>query len=195
VKIFAALCLALTAAGCASRIPPRPSAVGAAEDYYPLAVGNHWTYEVNFLGDRRERRVEIIAHRDGYYIDNEGAQLTVDGLGVRDQKRYLLRDPIEVGGAWMNVVSPSSIEHYKITQCGAPCRVPAGAFENCVRVESRNRMDEQRTLVNELTFAPSVGIVRIELTLESGGKRVPQSTFELKEFALGARAPPSPSKP
>src|SRR5262249_9662020 len=65
----------------------------AAEDYYPLAVGNHWTYSVNFLGDRRERRVEIIGHRDGYYLDNEGGQLTVDGLGVRDQKRYLLRSP------------------------------------------------------------------------------------------------------
>ena len=45
-------------------------------------------------------------------------------------------------------------------------------------------MDEQRTLVNELTFAPSVGIVRLELSLESNGKRVPQSSFELKEFAV-----------
>jgi hypothetical protein len=110
--------------------------------------------------------------------------LAIDGLGLRDEKRYLLKEPIEVGHSWTNVVSASSAEHYKITDFGSPCRVPAGTFPKCVRVESRNRMDEQRTLVNELTFAPSVGIVRIELTLEAGGKRVPQSTFELKEFAL-----------
>jgi hypothetical protein len=70
--------------------------------------------------------------------------------------------------------------------------VPAGTFQDCIRVESRNRMDEQRTLVNELTFAPSVGIVRIELTLESSNKKVPQSVFELKEFTVGPRAKRSP---
>ena len=183
-----ALCLALCASACATR-PSSPRAPAAsAEDYYPLAVGNHWTYAVNFLGDRRERRVEIIGQRDGYYLDNEGGQLTVDGLGIRDQKRYLLKDPIRLGASWTNVVSASSVEHYQITELGPPCQVPAGTFENCVKVQSRNRMDEQRTLVNELTFAPSVGIVRIELTLESGGKRVPQSTFELKAFAVSPRA-------
>ncbi len=187
-----ALCLTLLAAGCATPASPNRARPASAEDYYPLAVGNHWTYVVNFLGDRRERRVEIIAHRDGYYLDNEGGQLTVDGLGVRDQKRYLLREPMQVGASWTNVVSASSVEHYRISEFGHPCQVPAGTFENCVRVESRNRMDEQRTLMNELTFAPSVGIVRIELTLESGGKRVPQSTFELKEFAVKPRPARSP---
>ncbi len=182
------LYLALLLTACATP-PSVPSPAAAPEDYYPLAVGNHWTYSVNFLGDRRERRVEIIGHRDGYYLDNEGGQLTVDGLGVRDQKRYLLREPIRSGASWTNVVSASSVEHYQITEVGQTCRTSAGTFENCVRVQARNRMDEQRTLVNELTFAPSVGIVRLELSLESNGKRVPQSTFELKEFAV--KSPPA----
>src|SRR5262249_60935221 len=75
------LCLALLLTACAAPSSAVRSPATAAEDYYPLAVGNHWTYSVNFLGDRRERRVEIIGHRDGYYLDNEGGQLTVDGLG------------------------------------------------------------------------------------------------------------------
>ena len=182
------LCLTLLLTACATPSSAVRSPAAAPEDYYPLAVGNHWTYSVNFLGDRRERRVEIIGHRDGYYLDSEGGQLTVDGLGVRDQKRYLLREPIHSGASWTNVVSASSVEHYQITEVGQTCRAPAGVFENCVRVQSRNRMDEQRTLINELTFAPSVGIVRLELSLEANGKRVPQSTFELKEFAV-KRAP------
>lgn len=189
MKQTTAFCLGLMVWACASSPLPRTTTTATAAEYYPLAIGNHWTYDTNFLGDRRERRVEIVRQQDGYFIDNEGAQLTVDGLGVRDQKRYLLRDPIEVGSTWTNVVSASSIERYKVTGLGMPCRVPAGTFQNCVHVESRNRMDEQRTLVNELTFAPAVGIVRIELTLESAGKRVPQSVFELKEFALARRRP------
>ncbi len=192
MKRMAPLFVALGVCACATQARPPPAPVASAQDYYPLAVGNRWTYDTNFLGDRRERSVEIVAVRDGYYIDNEGAQLTVDGLGVRDQKRYLLRDPIQLGSAWTNVVSASSIEHYRIAELGAPCRVPAGTFENCIRVESRNRKDEQRTLVNELTFAPAVGIVRIELTLESGGKRVPQSVFELKQFTVYSRGTRSP---
>ena len=181
------LWVACLASACAARAPAVRAPVGSAEDYYPLAVGNHWTYTVNFLGDRSERRVEIVAERDGYYVDNEGGQLTVDAWGVRDQKRYLLREPIRTGASWSNVVSASSVEHYRVTSVGDACRVPAGSFDRCVKVESRNRMDEQRTLVNQLTFAPSVGIVRIEVSLESGGKRVSQSALELKEFAVRPR--------
>ena len=192
MKRVAPLFVAVGISACATQARPPLAPVASAQDYYPLAVGNRWTYDINFLGDRREHSVEIIALRDGYYIDNEGAQLTVDGLGVRDQKRYLLRDPILLGSAWTNVVSASSIEHYRIADLGAPCRVPAGTFQNCIRVESRNRKDEQRTLVNEMTFAPAVGIVRIELTLESSGKRVPQSLFELKQFTLKPRTTRSP---
>ncbi len=154
MKRMAPLFVALGVCACATQARPPPAPVASAQDYYPLAVGNRWTYDTNFLGDRRERSVEIVAVRDGYYIDNEGAQLTAE--------------------------------------LGAPCRVPAGTFENCIRVESRNRKDEQRTLVNELTFAPAVGIVRIELTLESGGKRVPQSVFELKQFTVYSRGTRSP---
>ena len=38
-----------------------------------------------------------------------------------------------------------------------PCDAPAGSFNHCVRVEARNRVDAQTTLVNALTFAEGVG--------------------------------------
>ena len=50
-------------------------------------------------------------------------------------------------------------------------------------VESRNRVEEGTTLVNEMTFAPGVGIVRLSTVLESNGKRIPQSTLALVKFS------------
>jgi hypothetical protein len=150
--------------------------------YYPLAVGNRWIYETNLLGEKQVRTVEILRQDGGYFVDNEGGQLGVDAFGIRDQKRYLLRDPIEPGREWTNVVSVSSVEHYRIADAGFPCTVPAGTFENCVVVVGKNRVDPRTTLVNELTFAPHVGIVKIETFAEAGDKRVRQVSMVLREF-------------
>ncbi|HYO65605.1 MAG TPA: hypothetical protein VEU33_05940 [Archangium sp.] len=152
--------------------------------YYPLAVGNRWTYRVNGRTDRTVA-VEVLKEEDGYFHDNQGGQLSVDGFGVRDRKRYLLRGPLSEGNQWTNVVSVSSTERYRILQAGVPCEAPAGAFQNCVRVEARNRVDAETTLVNALTFAEGVGLVRIEVSAEkSNGERLPQTWLELASFKL-----------
>jgi hypothetical protein len=182
-------CAAALVWTCCARAPElRRAQPLSAADYYPLAVGNRWTYRTNFLGEKSERRVEIVGHRNGFYVDSQGQELTVDALGVRDQKRYLLREPLEVGRTWTNVVSVSSVEHYQVKDIGAPCEAPAGVFQDCVRIESRNPVNETRALVNEITFAPRVGIVRIEITLEAGGKRIPQHQYSLKEFTVNSKA-------
>ena len=62
--------------------------------------------------------------------------------------------------------------------------MPAGRFEDCVRVESRNRLNRDTTLINEMTFAPDVGIVRIRVVAETGGKRIPQSELALKSYEV-----------
>ena len=130
-----------------------------------------------------ERTVQILKEEDGFFVDNQGGALGVDATGVRDRKRYLLRDPVEPGRTWSNVVSVSSIERYKILELG-PCQVPAGRFESCVGVEGRNRVDDQTTLVNEMTLAQGVGIVKIETAAEVRGQRIPQSQMLLTRFEL-----------
>ena len=119
---------------------------------------------------------------DGFVEDSTGAQFMADSYGVRDQKRYLLRNPIAAGTRWTNVVSVSSVENYEITGAGQPCEAPAGKWDGCVVVESRNRVEEGTVLVNEMTFAPGVGIVTLSTVLESNGKRIPQSTLSLIKF-------------
>ncbi len=101
----------------------------------------------------------------------------------------MLKEPVEPGRSWTNVVSVSSIERYRILELG-PCEVPAGRFESCVGVEGRNRVDDQTTLVNQLTLARGVGIVRIETAAEVRGERIPQSQLLLTRFEL--RPMPSP---
>jgi len=185
VGLGAALCLGVGA--CASRQQveqpeSRPST--SLGDYYPLAVGNRWTYRVNGREDKTVD-VEILKEEEGYFHDNQGGQLTVDGFGVRDRKRYLLRGPLSDGNSWTNVVSVSSTERYRILQAGVPCEAPAGAFAHCVRVEARNRVDASTTLINALTFAEGVGLVRIEVSAEkANGERLPQTWLELASFKL-----------
>ncbi len=186
------LLVSLTAAtvGCAKRVEVAPSGPSIrAASYYPLAVGNRWVYESNFLGEKTERMVQILKEENGFFVDNQGGELGVDAFGIRDRKRYLLKEPVEPGRSWTNVVSVSSIERYKILELG-PCEVPAGRFESCVGVEGRNRVDDQTTLVNQLTLARGVGIVRIETAAEVRGERIPQSQLLLTRFEL--RPMPSP---
>ncbi len=153
-----------------------------SSEFFPLKVGVAWEYEATMLGEKRTLPVSILKVVDGVAEDSTGAKLQADAWGVRDDRRYLLRDPIEAGTKWNNVVSPSSVENYQIIASEQPCDAPAGKWEGCVIVESRNRIDQSKTLVNEITLAPGVGIVRMATTLEDEGKRLPQSHLVLLKF-------------
>jgi hypothetical protein len=187
VRVGLGAALSMGMGACASRqqvAEPESRPSESLAEYYPLAVGNRWTYRVNGREDKTVD-VEILKEEDGYFHDNQGGQLAVDGFGIRDRKRYLLRGPLSDGNSWTNVVSVSSTERYRILQAGVPCEAPAGSFAHCVRVEARNRVDAETTLVNALTFAEGVGLVRIEVSAEkANGERLPQTWLELASFKL-----------
>jgi hypothetical protein len=187
--------LAAGLVGCAHETPPPPTTAattGAAKvpdsaRYFPLAVGNTWTYEATYLGERSTRRVEVVAFRDGNYVDGDGRTLRVDREGVRDQVRYLLHEPLSVGATWTSVVAPGSAEHYRIVSVHAPCEAPAGKFPDCLEVESRTLADPKtpgRLLVNRVTFAAGVGIVRVRTVLEEGTKSAPTAELLLSAFQV-----------
>lgn len=183
LSLLCALALAActTTSKATSTGPTQPAQT--AGDFYPLGIGTTWTYEVKMLGETRTIDVSTLRKTgEGFVEDSTGAQFLIDGFGVRDQKRYLLRNPIAAGTKWTNVVSVSSVEAYEIIAANQPCDAPAGKWEGCVVVESRNRVEEGTTLVNEMTFAPGVGIVRLSTVLESNGKQIPQSTLALLKF-------------
>lgn len=179
------LLLGLALCGCTGVTPvSRNSAQWQVGDYYPLKVGTQWTYEVALLGEVRTMTVSILRQRgDGFVEDSTGAQLRADEEGIRDSKRYLLRTPLTVGSKWTHVVSVSSVETYEIVEADVICESPAGRWSGCIVVQSRNRVEEGVALVNEMTFAPGIGLVRIATSLDSRGVTIPQSTLSLLRFA------------
>ena len=158
--------------------------------YFPLAVGNRWTYEATYLGEKSTRPVEIVGFRDGSYVDKDGRTYRFDREGLRDQVRYMLHEPLNAGATWTSVIAPGSAEHYKILSVHAPCQVPAGRFPDCIEVESRTLADPKtpdRVLVNRVTFASGVGIVQVRTALQEGPRSSPTAELRLTAFEV---APP-----
>jgi hypothetical protein len=190
--------LALAVVGCAHEAAAptqatssrgKAPAAGLPESarYFPLAVGDRWTYQATYLGERSTRQVELVAFRDGSYVDRDGRALRVDSEGLRDQVRYLLRDPLTVDATWTSVVAPGAAENYRVLSVHAPCEAPAGRFPDCVVVESRATADPSnpaRVLVNRITFAAGVGIVRVQTALSEGQRSIPTAELLLTSFEV-----------
>jgi hypothetical protein len=162
---------AALAAGCATtQGQGQGGPVREVEDYYPLAVGNSWTYEAEMLGTKSARTIQIVGQEGVFFVDDTGQKLTIDAYGLRDDKRYLLQEPIQQDHAWKNTVAVGATERYRIDSVGATCEVPAGTFKDCV-------------------FARDVGIVRIAVDLNREGTRVPQHRIQLTKYELKGGAP------
>jgi hypothetical protein len=183
---------AALAAACAHAPAPAPPSLGPA-DYFPLAVGSERVYRDESPALPPERRgttrtIRILDRtRDGYYRDSERGELRVDGECLHDRARRLLCAPIAPGKTWASVVSVSSTERYEIAAVGEVVATPAGRFENCVKVRAHNRGPGTADLVNEITYAPGVGPVRIETFALVEGKVTLQFRALLQSYRVEGR--------
>jgi hypothetical protein len=179
-------------AACASTPKSDPLPIGpTAHDYAPMAIGQSWTYQVWYPGQKGEMTVSIVGEKDGYLLDSrEGAfRLTQDGL--RDKQRYLIRHPLTAGATWQTVVSASAVEHNKIISVGERCECAAGSFPDCLVVESRVRGGPKVTVVIRWTWARGIGLVKFETEAEVVGQGVlPQ----VKQSLIRYGAAPGPTE-
>ncbi len=175
--------------GCATTrsTPQRPSGPPAAK-LFPLAIGNRWTYRVQFMGAKQLLSVSIVSGGQGEFVDNRGQHYFFDHAGLRDDKRYLLREPLELGKKWSAVVSLTESEGYEVVGVGETIEVPAGHFVGCVRVEGRSP-GGQGVQLAEQVYCPDVGLVRVTTYEEREGQRgPPQWREELEAYRVeGAR--------
>jgi hypothetical protein len=174
---------------CASAHPaPTPKAPApklTAAGLLPLAVGNRWTYRAAFLGATQTLSVSIVSEQAGVFRDSRGQNYFVDAKGVRDEQRYLLREPIALGQSWSSVVSMRSTEHYEVVASGVSVEVPAGRFDGCARIEGRNPQSPTQVLIAEQTYCLGVGLVSVRTFEENDGRRGPmQWNQELVAFRI-----------
>jgi hypothetical protein len=186
--------LALAAAlaiGCASAPAPKPAPDAAPAQqpavarYFPLAVGNSWTYQTRFGGKVERNTVRIVEKEGRFFRDNQRGALAFDGEGLRDERRYLILGPIEPGRSWESRLDDGKVERYEIVATDATVAVPAGRFEDVLIVRGITPVDAATNLEIEWAYAPGVGLVRMVSTAVVGGQeRIPQAEIELLSSSL-----------
>ena len=67
--------LAVVVGGCATAKTAAKSDVTgtSAAEYYPLKIGNSWTYDVKFLGQKQTQAVVIEKEEGGYFVANSSS--------------------------------------------------------------------------------------------------------------------------
>jgi hypothetical protein len=147
------------AAGPAA-VPARKNTTDPAA-YYPLAVGNSWTYQVTDASGKHEDTIQIVGRDGPWFIDDHRGRLRVDSDGVRDADRYLLRAPIAASARW-SAVENLVVQRFEVTSTDVKVTTQDGAFSGCVVVRNEQPLPEkQGKFVTEWTFAPGVGPVQI----------------------------------
>ena len=171
-------CAVLLAAlsGCKSSPAVKPAADVTAAGFYPLAVGNFWTYEV--FGGHRET-IEIVGRDGPWYLDDHRGRFRYEPDGVRDADRYLLRTPLEAGARW-TAVDNLVVQRFEIVTTDASAVTPAGTFTRCVRVRNEQPLPKSGKFVTEWTYAPKVGLVDLRTSVVAAdGKSQDQTHLEL----------------
>lgn len=189
VRLAPALALLVLCAACAHAPPGGARRGPAPADYFPLAVGNQWVWEDQSPqlppGSAPTRTVRIVERTaDGFFRDSERGELRAGPDCLRDRVRQLLCGPLVVGTTWRSVLSVSSTEKYEIAGAGEVVTTPAGTFRGCLRVRAINGAGGGTDLVNEITYAPGVGPVRIETFAVVDGAARPQFRAVLRSYRL-----------
>ncbi len=177
------LVLTLLAAACATTSPTGSSATGHAADYYPLAVGNTWTYRA---ADHEQTIAIVEKGADGFYVDNLGGHFAPRADGVFDGQRFLLQEPLVVEHSWVAMPRGQPRESYRISAVDAVVTVPAGTFNDCIQVDTEQVVSDGKLLVT-WSYAKGVGMVKMEQRHQQGSTP-PQAgvVVELLSFKAGA---------
>ena len=155
----------------------------AYDDYFPLAVGNTWTYKVvnegqnpltegfemqysisgtQEVGGRNTYIMSLESSRAFYFSDSSGVYLAgwefepYEFIGV-EPPELILRYPIHKGYTWQ---SPDQRYTYTILSVAESVSTPAGTFANCVKVEEQFNGDGIGPEIKY--YAPGVGLVKVE---------------------------------
>jgi mannose-6-phosphate isomerase-like protein (cupin superfamily) len=190
-KIVLVVLIGLLFFGCSSakkdKVSKVPDYSSSAAKYMPLALGNKWTYEVNYFGSKGTVDIEIKATDNEWFVDNKGQKLKIDRRGIRDESRYLLMFPLQKE-SWISIVDLKTKEVRKTVGVDETVTVSAGTFEGAIKVHTTVELPESKILHSFHYFVAGVGIVKIETAIEDvkEGKMIPQTVTELKKYSVNS---------
>ena len=170
--------LLLACAGAPPKAEKQEDPKQDAHRYYPLAVGNSWTYEEKRSGKRET--ITIVGQDGAWFLDDHGGRLRYEIDGVRDGDRYLLRTPVTVGAKWSSVEN-LVVQRFEVTSTSE--RV--GELKDCAVVRNEQPLKNGGKFVTEWTYAPGVGLASIETsTVDAKGARQNQTALQLVDHKV-----------
>ena len=177
-----ACAVALLACACKSGPAPAPAGGEDATLYYPLAVGNSWTYIVR--GSGKKETVQIVGRDGAWFIDDHRGRLRYESDGVRDADRYLLRTPLAAGAKW-TAVENLVVQHFEVATMDASAVTEAGTFTRCAVVRNEQPLGHGGRFVTEWTYARGVGLVQlVTSTVDGKGRQQEQTRLQLVAYRV-----------
>jgi hypothetical protein len=166
-----------------------------SSEYYPLAKGNIWKYQVSTASNVKKSTIEwrvIRADKSKNGIiyqvwptpsdgDDEAMMLHLSPLGLEEISFGVLipKSPITVGEKWTSV-KPTH-RTFRVLSVGQPCHVGGIASEDCLTVEDEDDAVSFRTVT---TYAKGVGPIRYEYYKKNTKAEHPIQTVELLSYHL-----------
>jgi hypothetical protein len=163
---IAALALSVVAACAAeSGVVAVPRALDPL-DFYPLRVGNAWSYDVDTGEPSTTLAVTRVEAFDGTIAELRTGESVVryqvgsDGIRLPGSDAWLIRAPIRVGATWPAPGGRSA----ELVSTRAVSETPAGRFDDCLEVlEVGGKLDlEVRTV-----YCRSIGPTTVTSTMRS----------------------------
>ncbi len=192
------LALLGAAALASAQLPPRSRAlqVRQSANYFPLAVGNSWTYTIEgraSSGNVTVRVTESVEAAGQQYFRLEGFTPRSALVRVGSQGRVLEFRPdsgtehlwYEFGAAegttWMSELPHPCLETAKLASRSSVVDVPAGNFDDALVIRYGATICADAGIQEEV-FAPEVGLVRRTETTIAGPR-----SMVLTEARVGSR--------
>src|SRR5258708_2108044 len=172
---------------CAQELRSKPSA-----GYYPLAIGNSWTYSVNGKSKVHQVVWKVLnakADASGLVFavwpipletDDSGMQLQFSAERLRELSGdfFVLRFPLTTGKTWsVNRSGPDRV--FVVLGEGKPCAVGKPKFNACAVVRDDDPAAKLRTVT---TYALGVGPVQYEYFNLSSNESAMKATQVVKIF-------------
>ena len=158
LALIAAWGPACATSGASGRSPPPERAA----EYYPLAPGWKWAYEIEKGGQKILATYAVVQQiGDSVIVQNgderNGYTMLPEGIARRDSLNpgdFILRSPIMAQASW-----PLAEGKATVLSVGTEVTVPAGTYPNCAVVEE-TRTSPDRVL--RTTYAAGVGPIKLE---------------------------------